>query len=77
MILEQAERIHAVSRLYFDAFLAAIQSGQLDKADNYAARFGWLANSSVRAWDVVKKGARKGQTLEVLLGKQAQKETDE
>lgn len=68
MIQEQAERIHAVSRLYFDAFLSAIQAGQLHEADNFAARFGWLANSSVRAWDTVKKGdkGKGGKLAEVL-----------
>jgi hypothetical protein len=78
MIQEQAERLHAVSRLYFDAFLSAIQAGQLDKADNFAARFGWLANSSVRAWDTVKKGDKsKGSKLSEVLDSYAQARTQE
>ena len=68
MIQEQAERLHAVSRLYYDAFLSAIQAGQLHEADNFAARFGWLANSSLRAWDTVRKDSKRsgGKLAEVL-----------
>jgi hypothetical protein len=73
MLQEQAERLHAVSRLYFDAFLAAIQAGELDKADSYCARYGWLANSSMRAWAEVRKGEKSkgGKLAEVLEAYQA------
>jgi hypothetical protein len=82
MLQEQVERIHAVSRLYFDAFLTAIQAGDLAQADAFAARFGWLANSSVRAWEIVRKasdgkGARIGQVLDAYRKQETDDPTSE
>jgi hypothetical protein len=58
IIQNQATRLETVSRLYFDAFVASIQSGDLAKADSYCARYGWLANSSIRAWAEVVRSAK-------------------
>ncbi|MGD0610645.1 MAG: hypothetical protein ABSB41_03950 [Anaerolineales bacterium] len=77
VIKAQAIRLEAVSRLYYDAFIAAIQKNMLQEANAYAARFGWLANSSIRAWDTVRKaengkGGRLGDVLDAY-----HKDTDE
>jgi hypothetical protein len=57
MVQEQAVRLHAASRLYWDAIKKAADSGDIDALDRYCARYGWLATSSLRAWDQVKKEA--------------------
>jgi len=77
MILTQACRLEAACDLYWQALLAAATARDLDKVDSYAARFGWLANSSIRAWVEVAKHDRSkgkgGKLAEVLeaYGKEA------
>lgn len=70
MILSQACRLEAACDLYWQALLAAATARDLDKVDSYAARFGWLANSSIRAWCEVAKHDRSkgkgGKLAEVL-----------
>jgi hypothetical protein len=68
VILKGATRLETVSRLYFDAFVASIQAGDLAKADGYAARYGWLQNSSIRAMaEVVRSSKGKGGRLPEVL----------
>lgn len=68
IIEKQARRIETVARLYFDAFVASIQAGDLAKADSFAARYGWLANSSIRAWaEVARNQKGKGGNITEVL----------
>lgn len=68
VILKGATRLETVARLYYDAFIASIQSGQLDKADAMAKRYGWLQNSSIRAMAEVARSSKGkgGRITEVL-----------
>jgi hypothetical protein len=70
LVHEQAARLHAVSRLYWDACLAAAQAGDIQKLDQYVSRFGWLAGASLRAWQQVQAEDKKaGPTLDAVLNK--------
>jgi hypothetical protein len=70
LVREQAERLHAVSRLFWDACLAAAQNGDIQQLDSMVARFGWLASSSLRAWQLVQAEDKKhGPTLDHMLNK--------
>lgn len=66
MILHQACRLEACASLYWDALLAAVTARDLDKVDTYAARFGWLANSSIRAWAEVERHNKHGKGARAL-----------
>jgi hypothetical protein len=55
MVKENAERLQAASRLYWDAITAAAQAGDIKSLDTYVARFGWLASKALLAWAEVKR----------------------
>jgi hypothetical protein len=76
MIREQAERLHTASRLYWEAFLAACTAQNLDLLDGYAARFGWLASSALRAWEALERTNKgKGSRIDAVLAAYKDKET--
>ena len=68
MVLGNAERIEAASRLYWNAITKAAEEGDIKTLDQYVARFGWLAGKAVAAWAEVRKGDKqnKGRLAEVL-----------
>lgn len=71
LVQEQAERLTAVSRLFWEACLAAAQAGNLYQLDAFVARYGWLAGASLRAWALVQANdkSKNGKTLDTILGK--------
>lgn len=71
MVKENAERLQAASRLYWDAITAAAQSGDIKSLDTYVSRFGWLASKALLAWAEVgkqekKRGDKAGLILEAI-----------
>ncbi len=55
MVLENATRIQAAARLYWNAISKAMDDGNLENLDHYIARFGWLVGVANRTWDQAKK----------------------
>lgn len=55
MILENATRIQAAARLYWNAISKAMNDGNLENLDHYIARFGWLVGVANRTWDQARK----------------------
>ncbi len=55
MVLENATRIQAAARLYWNAISKAMDDGNLENLDHYIARFGWLVGVANRTWDQARK----------------------
>lgn len=55
MVLENATRIQAAARLYWNAISKAMDDGHLENLDHYIARFGWLVGVANRTWDQARK----------------------
>jgi hypothetical protein len=55
MIVTNAVRMQTVSDLYFAAFIAAAQNNDLAKMESALKVFGWVTNSAIRAWDLVRR----------------------
>lgn len=52
---DNAVRIQAVSQLFYNAVLKAVQDGNYDKVVTYGARYGWLASKAVLVWGEILK----------------------
>jgi hypothetical protein len=80
-LLEQnAARLQAISTLYYEAMMYQASQGDLDKFDQYAARYGWITSKTILALAEVKKNQRAsgGKLAQVLLDyKDAAKTTQE
>lgn len=50
-----AERWQAATDLYYNALMAALQSGDVERATGLLAKWGWGTNSAIRAWTAVKQ----------------------
>ena len=60
MVQRGAERLQAVTDLYYDAILAASQNGAtVAVLDGFVARFGWLQGKTLSAWAILRKGSKK------------------
>ena len=66
MVERQAIRLETVTRLFWNAVKKAVQDGDLEAMDKYTKRFGWLATSSLRAWDQVKKEAQDAPAINAV-----------
>ena len=53
-----AERWQAATDLYYNALMAALQGGDVDRATGLLAKWGWGTNSAIRAWTVVKQSEK-------------------
>lgn len=65
VVRENAIRLQAVADLFYNAVQKAANDGNLALLDRYAARYGWLAMSALRALAQLateEKDAAKGQT---------------
>jgi len=68
MVERGAERLQAVTDLYYDAILAASQNGStIAVLDGFVARFGWLQGKALTAWDVLRKGSKKANKAAAIL----------
>jgi len=50
-LARDALRLQVVSDLYFDAFTKAMQDGDHDRATSMLKVWGWVHNSTIRAWE--------------------------
>jgi len=69
IVIRNAVRLQTVADLYFDAAIAAMQAGELQKADGYIKQYGWLAGAALRAWGAVatdEKDAARGGGASVI-----------
>lgn len=53
LVIRDAARLQACADLFWNAVQKAAESGDLAQLDHFVARFGWLASSSLRAWQLV------------------------
>ncbi len=65
-LVRDAKRLQTVSDLYFDAFAKAMQDGDHEKATGYLKVWGWVTNSAVRSWELVRKFKPKGHEAEII-----------
>jgi hypothetical protein len=69
-LLEQnAARLQAISTLYYEAMTYQASQGDLEKFDQYAARYGWITSKTILALAEVKKNQKAGggKLAQVLL----------
>jgi hypothetical protein len=60
-LLEQnAARLQAISNLYFEAMSYQAAQGDLEKFDQYAARYGWLTSKTILALAELRKNRKAG-----------------
>lgn len=60
-LLEQnAARLQAISNLYFEAMTYQAAQGDLEKFDQYAARYGWLTSKTILALAELRKNRKAG-----------------
>ena len=55
VIVRNAIRLQTVSELYYDAITAAAQAHDQAKLEAALKVWGWVTNSAVRAWDLVRR----------------------
>lgn len=65
-LVRDAKRIQTVSDLYYNAFVKAMQDGDIDKATTYLKVWGWVTNSAVRSWELVRKIKPKDHEADVI-----------
>jgi len=66
LVVENATRVQAAARLYWDAISKAMDEGDLARLDHYIARFGWLVGVANRAWDQASKDMPDKKRLNVI-----------
>ena len=64
-IIRDAERLQVVSDLYYNAFIKAIEGGDHEKAGAVLKVWGWIHNSSIRAWELARKLKRSDDPTEI------------
>ena len=57
-LLRDAKRLQVVSDLYYEAFIKAMQDREFDQATSYLKVWGWVHNSSIRAWEATRKAKK-------------------
>lgn len=57
-LLRDAKRLQVVSDLYYGAFTKAMQEREFDQATSYLKVWGWIHNSSIRAWEAARKAKK-------------------
>jgi hypothetical protein len=78
-LLEQnAARLQAISSLYYEAMTYQAAQGDLEKFDQYAARYGWLTSKTILALAELRKNRKAGGSkLSEVLDSYAQARTQE
>jgi hypothetical protein len=78
-LLEQnAARLQAISNLYFEAMTYQAAQGDLEKFDQYAARYGWLTSKTILALAELRKNRKAGGgRLAEVLDSYAKERTQE
>jgi len=69
-LLRDAKRLQVVSDLYYGAFTKAMQDGDITKATGYLKVWGWIHNSSIRAWEATRKAKKtdnSGEAYKTLI----------
>ena len=69
-LLRDAKRLQVVSDLYYGAFTKAMQDGDIPKATGYLKVWGWIHNSSIRAWEATRKAKKadnSGEAYKTLI----------
>lgn len=54
-LTRNAVRLQAAADLYWPVFVKMLEDGDHAKATEYLAKFGWLTNSAIRAWQAAVK----------------------
>jgi len=54
-LTRNAVRLQAAADMYWPVFVKMIEEGNHEKATDYLAKFGWLTNSAIRAWQAAVK----------------------
>jgi hypothetical protein len=68
IVRDGAIGLETAARLYKNAFLAAVEKGDLEAVDRYGARYGWIQSKALLAWGQVRKDAKeKGGMLGKVL----------
>lgn len=62
-----AERWQAATDLYYNALMAALQGGDVDRATGLLAKWGWGTNSAIRAWNVVKQSEKTKDNTGIVI----------
>lgn len=50
-----AVRLQAAADIYWPVFVKTLEEGDIKRATDYLAKFGWLTNSAIRAWQAAVK----------------------
>ena len=69
-LMRDAIRLQVVSDLYYDAFTKAMQDQDFPQATAYLKVWGWIHNSSIRAWEATrkhKKADNSGEAYKTLI----------
>jgi len=54
-----AFRLQAAADIYWPVFVKTLEEGDIERATDYLAKFGWLTNSAIRAWQAAIKAKPK------------------
>lgn len=68
--MRDAIRLQVVSDLYYDAFTKAMQDQDFPQATAYLKVWGWIHNSSIRAWEATRKAKKadnSGEAYKTLI----------
>ena len=69
-LMRDAIRLQVVSDLYYDAFTKAMQDQDFPQATAYLKVWGWIHNSSIRAWEATRKAKKadnSGEAYKTLI----------
>ena len=69
-LMRDAIRLQVVSDLYYDAFTKAMQDQDFPQATAYLKVWGWIHNSSIRAWEAARKAKKtdnSGEAYKTLI----------
>ena len=69
-LMRDAIRLQVVSDLYYDAFTKAMQDQDFPQATAYLKVWGWIHNSSIRAWEATRKAKKadnSGEAYKALI----------
>ncbi len=58
-LLLDATRLQAAADMYWPVFVKTLEEGDVERATEYLAKFGWLTNSAIRAWQAAEKAKPK------------------
>ena len=72
-----AARLQAICSLYYEAMQYQAAQGDLEKFDQYAARYGWLTSKTILALAELRKNRKTGGRLDEVLDSYAKARTQE